>query len=105
MNKRIKQLRNIKGLNQTDFGKGIGVCRKVVWELETGKTEPNDNIKQRLCYAFNVRPEWLENGTGLMLEPHTESEEQAELKSKTMLRFIADIAEATNGMKRILGGE
>ena len=65
MHERIRELRKLKGLNQTEFGAKVGLSQRAVANIEQGSnlTERNFNA---ICKAFSVNPDWLRNGVGEM---------------------------------------
>lgn len=65
---RIKILRKALGLSQTDFGTKIGVTRGVINNLDRGVTVLQEPLSSLICSVFNVRRDWLENGSGEMFE-------------------------------------
>ena len=71
MKERIKELRKTLKLSQTEFGSKFGVGLGVIKNFEYGLTVPNDVQLKLICDTFNVRREWLTDGTGEMFrEPN-----------------------------------
>ena len=66
MNERIKKLRKHLDLTQREFGERIGVKGNTITQYEMGRNEPIDAVISLICREFNVREEWLRNGTGEM---------------------------------------
>ena len=69
MKDRIRMIRKLKNLNQTEFGEMIKLSQRAVATMENGGnvTERNFNL---ICEKFNVNPEWLRTGEGEMfIEP------------------------------------
>ena len=67
MNSRIKEIRNAKGLTQTEFGKRIGFSRPMVANLEgEGRAEIKDHVIHLICKEYNVNETWLRTGEGEM---------------------------------------
>lgn len=66
MNNRIRELRKELGLNQTDFGKRIGIKQTTVAGYETGAKNPMDAVITSICREFNVSEVWLRTGEGGM---------------------------------------
>ena len=66
MRERIKQLRKLKGLNQTEFGAKIGLSQKAVANIETGATSITQRNFDAICREFSVNPDWLRDGVGEM---------------------------------------
>ena len=63
---RLKTLRKILKLSQSDFAKEIGIAQNSLSLIETGKnalTQQNINL---ICRIFNVSKDWLEFGKGEM---------------------------------------
>lgn len=69
MNKRIRELRKAIGLNQTEFGKRIGVKQSAITGYETGIRTPLDSVILSICREFGVSEEWLRTGNGEMFLP------------------------------------
>ncbi|MBO5588303.1 MAG: helix-turn-helix transcriptional regulator, partial [Anaerovibrio sp.] len=64
INAQIKTLRKALKLNQADFGERIGLKNGAISKMEQeGSTVTDQNIKL-ICEKFNVRREWLTEGTG-----------------------------------------
>ncbi len=61
---RLKELRKLLDLSQTDFGKKIGKNYHSVMRWELGKVLPPDNVAEHICDTFNVSKQWLVSGTG-----------------------------------------
>ena len=73
INARIKELRKALKLNQTEFGARIGLKNGAISKMEQeGSTVTEQNIKL-ICEKFNVRREWLTEGTGDMLRETEDS--------------------------------
>ncbi len=64
MNERIRELRKMLDINQTDFGKKIDVSQRVVSLMETPGGTVTDRNFNAICKAFNVNPDWLRHGVG-----------------------------------------
>lgn len=74
MNERIKELRNILGLSAEKFGNRVGVTRSAISRIENGIVNVTEQMVLSVCREFNVREEWLRNGTGEMFLDLTEDE-------------------------------
>lgn len=64
--KRIKEVRKISKLTQTDFGKKVKVSGAAVSMIESGINEPSDQTISLICREFGIREEWLRTGDGSM---------------------------------------
>lgn len=94
MNERIRELRKVLSLNQTEFGDKIGVKQTTIAGYERGARVPLDSVILSICKEFNVSEEWLRTGEGRMFEELTE--QQRIMKYTAMLLKDTDsvIAEA-----------
>lgn len=59
LGKRIKQLREEKGLNQVEFAKLISISNTTLSQYETGQRIPSDDIKIKIADYFNVSTDYL----------------------------------------------
>lgn len=66
MNERIKELRAELGLSAEKFGSRVGVTRSAISRIENGIVNLTEQMVLSVCREFNVREEWLRNGTGEM---------------------------------------
>ncbi len=55
-------------MNQTDFGKQIGVTQSAVAGYESGAREPINPVISSICKEFHVNETWLRMGDGEMYE-------------------------------------
>jgi len=69
---RIKQIRSILGLSQTDFGKRLGVSRDVINNIERMRVEPKEVFIDHLCLILGISKLWLVKGKGEMFEREPE---------------------------------
>lgn len=75
---RIKQLRKALNLTQAEFGQRLGTVANMVSMWEKGMRIPNERQMILICSVYNIRREWLENGTGEMQEHPAENDELAQ---------------------------
>ena len=66
INERIKSLRKSLSLNQTDFGKRIGVKVSQASYIEKAGNSVTPRTVQLICNAFGVSEKWLLEGKGKM---------------------------------------
>ena len=70
VNDRVKILRNDLGMNQSDFGKKIGIAQTYLSQIEKGDRQVTDKIFKIICLeSWNgnfVNEEWLRTGNGEM---------------------------------------
>ena len=64
MNERIRELRKMLDINQTDFGKKIDLSQRVVSLMETPGGTVTERNFNAICKAFSVNPDWLRDGVG-----------------------------------------
>lgn len=79
---RIRYLRkDILHMNQTDFGKSLGVSRSVIKNMELNvlaRPEQKEPIIKLICKEFHVNESWLRTGEG---EPFAYNLEEDEFSS------------------------
>ncbi len=66
MDNRIHELVKALGISQGAFARRIGVDVSYITLLIQGKRNPSERLVESICREFNVRREWMENGTGEM---------------------------------------
>ena len=66
MNTRIKELRKVLKLTQTEFGAKIGLKPTSMCDIENGRCNVTERVIISLCAKFNVNEEWLRTGIGEM---------------------------------------
>lgn len=64
MNERIRELRLVLGLNQSEFGARIGLRQTSIANYEKGLRQPLDAVITSICREFGVNEEWLRTGEG-----------------------------------------
>lgn len=84
VDERIKQLRKTLGLTQTEFGARVGLSRDAMANIETGRVEPKALAINMICAEYNVREEWLRNGTGDMFRVMDAGDHLAELAGRIL---------------------
>jgi len=60
MPRRLKDLRESKGLSQDDLAKLSGVAKGTIVDLELRRRRPRPSTRRRLAAALQVRPEDLD---------------------------------------------
>lgn len=114
VNERIKQLRKILKLTQTEFGEQIGVKGNTITGYEKGIRNPTDAIILSICREFNVDEEWLRTGEGEMFVIQSNEEEiaaflgdvlseEGETYKKQLILALANLSdEGWKGIKEFL---
>ena len=72
LNERIKEIRTALGLNQESFGAKLGIKKAAVSRIESGAVNLTEANIILICEKFNVRRDWLLNGTGEMFQPNSQ---------------------------------
>ena len=85
MNKRIRASRKTLSINQTEFGKMLGVSRSAVQKWELGENIPTNAAIELMAQKTGVNAHWLRTGEGEMFPPRTEKDELAAFY-ETMLK-------------------
>ena len=75
LDERIKKIRTALNLNQTDFGKKIGVKQTTISGYVNGVRQPLDTVIASICRVFSVNEEWLRTGKGEMFVTLNEEDE------------------------------
>jgi transcriptional regulator with XRE-family HTH domain len=68
MKYRLKHLRKALGLTQREFGEEVGMSDVAISYMESGRTALSKQNIHLICLTFGIREEWLENGSGDMLD-------------------------------------
>jgi transcriptional regulator with XRE-family HTH domain len=72
---RIKQVRKLQKLTQTEFGERLGVKGNTITGYETGIRVPSSAVIASICREFNVSETWLRTGQGEMIIPVSRDDE------------------------------
>lgn len=89
INDRVAQLRADMKMNQTKFGKSIGLSTSGISSIENGTRKVTDQHIKLICSELNVNEEWLRSGTGeVFVQSDTFSlDEKAKIHSLTELEI------------------
>jgi transcriptional regulator with XRE-family HTH domain len=52
--KKIKHLRNLNELNQTELAKQLGIQRYILVQIENSQVNPTADLVQKLSTVFNI---------------------------------------------------
>ncbi len=83
---RIRILRNELKLTQVEFGERIGLKQAVIGQMENNTRNITDRTIASICEKFNVRKEWLCDGSGNMF-----IETESSLISQLVNEFNLDV--------------
>ena len=67
-NKRLVELREYLGLNQSQFAKRLGVTSQLINKIESGNTKLTITRARLICVTFGVSEQWLLAGAGDMMD-------------------------------------
>ena len=82
MLERLKKLRTILGLTQTEFAEKLHIKQSAYSSIESGKTKLNDRYISQICMTFDVNEHWLRTGEGSIFENVAQTQEVLDLFSK-----------------------
>lgn len=86
---RIKKVRKINQLNQSQFAHILGISQTHISKIESNKDIPSDKILRTIEIEFNINFEWLKYGTGLE-EASTDSKERLLKNSLREVKMYLD---------------
>lgn len=83
---RVRTLRKSPEVNLTleKFGEVVGLGRSAISAIETGERSLTEQTFKSICREFNVRPEWLRDGSGEMFHAMTKDEQIAAFVARTL---------------------
>lgn len=66
INSRVKEIRKQSGMSQKEFAERLGIAQTGVSYMEKDGSNISAASVKNICFQFNIREEWLLNGTGDM---------------------------------------
>lgn len=81
---RIKQVRKLSKLSQTEFAAKINLKQSAVGMAERGVRSPTDRMIADICRVYGCSESWLRTGEGSMIEEKTVNEELATWAGKML---------------------
>lgn len=94
INERIKSIRKALNMKQNEFSKELMISQGHLSDIENGRKDITNKIKEIIILKFNVNEEWLRNGTGdMFIEPDTFSLDEY-LKSKNATDFEIELVKS-----------
>lgn len=84
MKDRIKEVRKTLKLNQTDFGRSLGVSLSAVQKWESGENVLSDAVILLISQMYGISETWLRTGEGEMRAAKSREQEMAELTKRLM---------------------
>lgn len=64
INERLKEVRKMQKMNQSQFAEELGVSRAHISNMENGNDNPSSSLIKLLCTRFNIDEMWLTKGSG-----------------------------------------
>ena len=95
INKRVRELREMKKLTQKEFGENINVTREAISSIENGSNNLTERNLKSICDFYNVNEEWLRHGEGAVFKKKIDYKakaKQMELKQE-MIKMILELEE------------
>ena len=89
MKDRIKEIRKEAKLNQTEFGRSVGVTLSAEQKWELGISVPSDSAIMNIVSKYGIREDWLREGTGEMHESPRASDLRASVAENLSGRSAA----------------
>ena len=86
---RIKEIRKVRGLKQSELADACGVKAATVTSWETGTRNPSESVLLAICRVYGINEEWLRDGSGEMFTQITRDEQIEEFIGE-MLRGEED---------------
>lgn len=74
---RIKFIRKKNNLNQSDFGKQVGVKGNTIGNYEVGLRKPSDAVILSISREFGINESWIRTGEGEMFAEMSQAEKAA----------------------------
>lgn len=88
INERVKALRKALKLNQTDFGKRIGMKQTSISSMELPNATVTEQNIRIICATFGVNEAWLRTGTGEMFNTSETDDLFAQLAERYQLDYV-----------------
>lgn len=74
ISERIRKLRRMLDLTQTEFADAIGSSQNTLANYEIGRRNPSNSVINNICKTFSVNEAWLRTGEGEMFIEMTRDE-------------------------------
>ncbi len=91
----IKQLRKTYNLTQQELADRISFGRSTIGQIESGHSNPTDQLLNSISLVFGINNEWLETGQGPMKKSDEKILEEA-------INLIEDISEAEIAFLKVM---
>lgn len=75
--RRIKEIRQHRGLTQKDFADSLGIVQGFLSGIEREKKTPSDTLLIALCNLYEINESWLASGQGEMYRTSRRTGQQA----------------------------
>lgn len=74
MKSRIKQIRALNKLTQSEFAASIDLSQNYIAQVEIGKKDLGDRAVRDICRIYGINEAWLRTGAGEMYADKTREE-------------------------------
>ena len=98
MKDRLKELRKVLNLNQTEFAQRIHMKQTSYSQLETGSSPIRDVHIDLICSAFHVNKTWLTTGEGNMFASQESSIVDTLVQKFSFSEICAKLLHAFDGL-------
>jgi len=98
---RIREIRNATGLDQSPFGKTIGISQTSVSDLENGKYPPSRPILLAIENQYSVSPDQILTGKGFpspFIFHISEPEGEYKSQESQLLKMVSEVLRSEYGL-------
>lgn len=105
---RIRKVRKVNGLSQSDFSKKLQIHQTYISKIERGQSKPSILFLKAVCLTFAVNEEWLLEGKGEMTSPHMKLaqsvylKESLEERKQTLIAHLNALSQDLDSMGNII---
>ncbi|NUM49662.1 MAG: helix-turn-helix transcriptional regulator [Flavobacteriales bacterium] len=97
IHEKLKKIRQIRGYNQADMAKQLGMSVASYSRIEAGKTNLNIDCLKKICKVLEIELiDLLENNIQFLAEPKVGYEKRATLKEHQEKKTIESLIEENN---------
>ena len=89
MNTRLRELRKILRMTQTELAAKLEMAQNSYSKIETGENSLTDKNIFLICLIFGVNESWLRTGEGEMFNPVSKPKDEDEKKLLEMFRLLS----------------
>lgn len=90
MQERLKEIRKLLNLNQSEFAEKLNLSRGQIACYETGRRSVSIRTINDICREFDINKEWLMTGEGEIYKPQPQIDELEYLMGKFSINAEED---------------